>query len=189
MLNDTGGVSIQPATLMNKNGESNNDVNTPSNVSISIDTNRQSTFRLKNKIPTSLMDLEDTEHHTPSITLAKKRKNRPPLLKHIHKKKARPPFLKQLLTEDEPIITLASLAPIPSTTKQPPTYKWECNITKITPIDSQENDDTLNEEYGSKDWNLISNYTRNKTMRALIDGGANGGRDLIFLLQKLNFQF
>ena len=62
MLNDTG-VSIQPATRMDKNGEPINDNNAPRDVSISIDTNKQATLPLKNEIPTSLMDLEDNQHH------------------------------------------------------------------------------------------------------------------------------
>ena len=139
MLNDTC-VSIQTATRM-YNGEPNNNDNAPINVYIPKDTNKQTVLPSKNEILTSLMDLGDTQYYVLSTTPAKKKKNRPPLLKHIYKKKTRPPSLKEsrlplrplllkyiykkkaglpllksLLTEDKLIITLTSLTLIPSTT-------------------------------------------------------------------------
>ena len=87
------------------------------------------------------------------------------------------------MTEDKPLLVLKVILLI----DVPPTYILvesndrnihdECNTTTFISIDSNANNHTPNKENNSKDWNLISTDRKNHIMKALIDGGANGGID------------
>ena len=107
----------------------------------------------------------------------KNRKNKPPLLKHVHKKKEksklkiRPPLLTRihrspLLTnihdKDEKLPMLNRpplLTHINEKKEKPSIFTLECNITNVLPNNY---DDLINKDDGEEDWDLVINSAKDK---------------------------